>query len=95
MVRFISRFFYDTKRLCLLLTLNDKLHLVSIENTLVKNKKKKEMKVFHPRYVHCSSYIHSKCISVEKSKKNVFNGVYVALLTLRTQILSGIRKRYV
>ena len=42
MVRFFSRFFYYAKCLCFLLTLKDELHLVSIENTVVKNKRERE-----------------------------------------------------
>ncbi len=41
MARFFSRFFRDAKCLYYLLTLEDELHLVSIENSVVKKKRER------------------------------------------------------
>ncbi len=71
MFRFFSRFFRHAKCLYYLLTLKDELHLVSIENSVVKKKREKESnnkkKIRWQRPNECTKKSTMYCFSFQLS----------------------------
>ncbi len=77
MFRFFSRFFRETKYLYYLLTLKDEFHLVSIENSVVKNKREREQQ---------KKFVGNVRTNVQKSRQcTVFLSNF--LLPLSAQLL--------